>query len=133
MTKMIKRKIKYDDYVILLSRIFISGIFLMAGIHKIMNPSLIKDYMASAGMVGVELFYYSAVIFLMAGGLFILTGYKLEVGALMLAMFLIPATLIFHLDFTSGAQIISLQKNIAILGGLFALYTVGPGKIKLGK
>ena len=105
----------------------------MAGINKIMNPALIKDYMSSAGMMGVELFYYFAVIFLMVGGLFILTGYKLEVGALMLAMFLIPATLIFHLDFTSGAQIISLQKNIAILGGLFALYTVGPGKIKLGK
>ncbi len=130
---MVKRKIKYDDYVLLLSRIFISGIFLMAGINKIMNPALIKDYMSSAGMMGVELFYYFAVIFLMVGGLFILTGYKLEVGALMLAMFLIPATLIFHLDFTSGAQIISLQKNIAILGGLFALYTVGPGKIKLGK
>jgi putative oxidoreductase len=128
-----KSVLKHDDFVLFAARIFLSVIFLIAAFGKLMNPLGIKAYMTSAGMFAVDFFYICAVLLLVAGGLSVLLGCRTDLGAVLLMLFLIPTTLIFHLDFSDANQIIQLQKNVAILGGLFAIYVAGPGRISVDK
>ena len=88
--------------------------------------------MTSEGMVMVPVFLVGAILSELCGGLSILLGWWTRVGATLLIVFLIPTTLIFH-DFWTyeGAQqqmqMIHFMKNLAILGGLFVLLSVGGG------
>lgn len=60
-------------------------------------------------------------------------GYKARSGAIALAVFLIPATLIFHTNFADRIQQIMFMKNLAILGGLLMIIQYGAGRISLDK
>ena len=42
-------------------------------------------------------------------------------------LFLIPATLIFHTDFSQQTQMIMFLKNVSIMGGLLLLIAYGSG------
>ena len=48
-----------------------------------------------------------------------------------LALFTVAATLIAHLDFADQMQILMLQKNLAITGGLLILAAVGAGALSI--
>ena len=126
-------KFKQNDWVLLFSRIFLTTIFLLVGYNHLMDPVGTKAFMASAGLFAVDFLYIVAVLFMFIGGLSVLLGYRTDLGAVLLMMFLIPSTLIFHLDFSNMDQIINFQKNLAILGGLFAIYVAGPGRISEDK
>ncbi len=56
-------------------------------------------------------------------------GIKLRWGAIALALFLIPATFIFHTDFSDPIQQIMFFKNLAMLGGLLMIIQYGEGNI----
>jgi len=73
------------------------------------------------------------VVFEVAGGLSILFGFKARWGALALFMFLIPATLIFHTDFSDPNQIGIFLKNLAIMGGLLMVASSGPGSLSMDR
>mgnify|MGYP001601531072 CR=1 FL=1 len=113
----------------LIARILISAIFLMSGWGKIMNPAGTQQYMAAHGMPFAGLFLIGAIILEIGGGLSVLLGYKARWGAIALAVFLIPTTLIFHTKFSEQLQVIMFMKNLAILGGLLMVSYFGPGPI----
>ena len=57
------------------------------------------------------------------GGLMLLTGYKARYAALVIAVWLVPVTLVFHNFWAVPAaqqqdQMINFLKNLAIIGGL---------------
>lgn len=124
------------SFLILLGRILMSVIFLMAGIGKFMDPSGTSLYMASKGMPMVPFFLYAAAIVEVLAGAFLLLGLKTRIAALILVLFLIPATLIFH-DFWNSspadvaAQMVNFLKNLAIIGGLFYIIGNGAGKFSI--
>lgn len=63
-----------------------------------------------------------AAIALMAiGVLLLLLGRQLRWAAICLLVFLIPTTLIFHLDLAQMGERIAFFKNLAIVGGLLLL------------
>lgn len=69
-----------------------------------------------------------ATLFELCGGLSILLGYREKLGAILLILFLIPATVLMHqFWFVEGAmrelQLTHFLKNLAILGGLI-LFTL---------
>tara|TARA_Y100000310_G_C20661290_1_gene804958 strand:+ start:1341 stop:1727 length:387 start_codon:yes stop_codon:yes gene_type:complete len=127
------KKAKCDYWMLFFARLFISVIFLASAFGKIMDPISTKEYMVSTGMFWVGFFYFGAVFLEIFGGLFVLLGYKLEIGTLFLILFLVPTTIIFHTNFSDINQIIQFQKNLAILGGLLALNVCGAGSFKFGK
>ena len=60
------------------------------------------------------------------GGLFVLLGFRVRLGAVMLILFILPVTLIMHpFWMTSGPekliQMSMFMKNLSILGGLLIL------------
>ena len=119
-----------------IGRLLLSAIFIMSGIHKIMAWSETADSMTREGMVAVPLFLLGALAFEICGGLSVLLGYWTRCGALLLIVFLVPTTVIFH-DFWAykGAeqqmQMIHFMKNLSILGGLFFVLTSGPGPVSI--
>lgn len=119
------------DIGALLGRVLIAVIFLMSCIGKIKDPVGTKAYMAANGMIAVDIFYIGAVVFLLAGAISLILGLFPRYGALLLIIFLIPTTLIFHTNFAEKIQIIQFMKNLAILGGLINVLTFGAGKISI--
>jgi len=110
----------------LLGRIMLAFIFVQSGIGKISGPAGIMQYMASAGLPRAlvpELFVLSVVVELV-GGLMLIFGWRAELAALILLLWMIPVTMIFHV---STGQTIEWEKNLAIMGGLLMVAVLGPG------
>ena len=125
------RQKKLNNLLSLAARVLLSALFLMSGINKILNPADTQQYMASYGMPLTGLFLMGAIALELAGGLFVLLGYKARWGAIALIIFLIPATLIFHTNFADQMQTIQFMKNLAILGGLLMIVQNGSGDIAI--
>lgn len=73
-----------------------------------------------------------AIIFEGLGGLLILTGWRARFGALLIFLFVIPATYIFHDYWTfppeeARHQFMMLMKNLSIMGGSLYIMAFGPG------
>lgn len=113
----------------LMARIFISLIFILSGINKIMDPESTQQFMAAQGIPATGFFLIGAIILEVGGGLAVLLGYNAKRGALALTIFLIPTTFIFHTNFAEKIQMIQFMKNLAVLGGLFMIMAFGPGSI----
>ncbi len=124
-------------YASVIGRFLLSLIFIMSGMGKLFDWSGTAAYMQSEGMVAIPFFLTMAILFEVLGGLSILLGFKARWGALALIVFLIPTTLIFH-DFWTyddpqmrQLQMINFMKNLAIMGGLFLVFSLGPGSLSL--
>ena len=116
-----KQLYKVNHYLSLLARIFLSTIFLWSGINKIMNPLATQENMSAHGMPLTSVFLVAAIALKILGGLSVLLGIKPRWGAAMLIIFLVPATLIFHTDFSTEIEQAMFLKNLAMLGGLLIL------------
>lgn len=129
---------QFNKYGALLARILLAAIFIMAGLSKIGGFSGTQAYMAFRGMPATAFFLVCAMLVEIGGGLSVLVGYKARIGAFLLFLFLIPATLIFHtaLGGAFPAEQVQLQqammmKNLAIMGGLLAIAVHGAGGLSL--
>jgi putative oxidoreductase len=124
--------------LMLIARICISVIFLFAGFHKLMDYAGTIDYMATKHIPAVPYLFGAAFVEII-GGLSILLGYKIRLGAFLLILFLIPTTYLFH-DFwnihdpkTMQEQMTHFLSNIAILGGLLYVFCGGAGGCSIDK
>jgi putative oxidoreductase len=116
-----------QKYIPLLARIFLSAIFLKAGVDKILHPSATHQVMESKGIPLAGFLLILTILVLLAGGFSLLLGYQARLGALFLIGFLIPATLIFHTNFPEGET--DFFKNLGLMGGLLMVVAFGAGSI----
>lgn len=121
-----------QQFIILLGRILLSGIFLMSGIHKITAWDSTVTSMQNEGMTNVPILLGAATFAELAGGLSLLLGLWGRIGAFGLFVFLIPTTLIFHDFWTYEGQqqmqqMQHLMKNLTIMGGLLIVTAFGTG------
>ncbi|HEY0723164.1 MAG TPA: DoxX family protein, partial [Pyrinomonadaceae bacterium] len=76
-------------------------------------------------------------ILALAGGLSILLGYRARLGAWLIALFLVPVTLMMHKFWAIAdpmmqqIQMVLFMKNIAILGGALLISQFGAGPLSL--
>jgi len=115
-------------YVPLIARSLIGLIFVLSGLTKLTGFQATQEHMATHGIPIPALFLVGAIVVEIVGGVSVILGLWARVGAAILFLFLIPATLIFHTDFGQQSQVIMFLKNLAIMGGLLlvAVYGVGP-------
>jgi uncharacterized membrane protein YphA (DoxX/SURF4 family) len=116
---------------ILIGRIFLALIFFQSGIGKIGNFAGTAQYMASQGMPNTNSFLVAAIFFELVGSITIILGYFTRFGILLLLIFLIPTTLIFHTNFADPMQKIHFMKNVSMYGGLLVLLSAGAGRYSL--
>jgi len=115
----------------LIGRILLVLIFLQSGVGKIENFGGTVQYMASYGMPYTNFFLVGAIFFELVGSATVILGYFARFGALLLLIFLIPTTLIFHSNFADQVQMIMFMKNVSMLGGCLIVLASGAGRFSL--
>ena len=113
----------------ILGRIFLSTIFLIEGINKILNYENTIEYMENFSVP--EYLAIPAIIVEILFPLLLVVGYQTKISALILAMFTLATALIFHTDFSNQMQLISFLKNFAIAGGFLIIFVNGAGKYSI--
>jgi putative oxidoreductase len=127
-----------QPWALLAGRILLAYVFILSGFGKMLGFAGTAGYMASKGMPVPEFFLVCAILIELVGGLMLAVGWKARWGALAIAVFLVPTTLIFHAYWTyPEAQVmvqqIQFNKNLAILGGMLYVAFMGPGRLSLDK
>ncbi len=116
---------------ILIGRILLVLIFLKSGIGKIENFQGTAQYMAKFGMPFTNFFLVGAIFLELVGSITVILGYFARFGSVLLLIFLIPTTLIFHNIFKDPQMMIQFMKNVSIFGGLLVLLSFGPGRFSI--
>lgn len=114
-------------------RMLLSVIFLVTGISKITGWSGSIDYMQANGIgePWTPILLAAALVIELACGIALLIGFRERAAALLLVLYLIPVTLVLHSFWEAAAadvmsERIAFLKNLAIMGGLLAVYAEAP-------
>jgi len=124
----------FTAIISILGRVLLSAIFLLSAVgNKIPKFKEVVDDMTKHGVPSAKYMLGGAIVFLIAGSLSIILGFKARIGALMLIVFLVLATYYYHLP-TSTAdakekqdETIQLMKNTAMFGALLFIMANGAG------
>jgi putative oxidoreductase len=119
------------SYLPLIARVLLGLIFVMSGFTKITGFEGTQQYMASHGLPLTSVLLVGAIAVEILGGLSVILGLWARIGAAALFVFLIPATLTFHTDFSQQTQMIMFLKNLSIMGGLLLVVAFGSGTYHL--
>lgn len=104
--------------------------------NKIPNFNQVAQLLEAEGVPFPPLMLFGGIIFLIAGGLSVVAGYRTQIGAGMLLIFLVLATYYFH-DFwnfegeAQQQQMIQFMKNAALAGAMLLLIANGPGGLSV--
>lgn len=115
-----------------LGRVLIGLLFVVAGWGKLTNFAGTEQYVATVFPMAA-LFTVLAIIFELGGGLALVTGFHARLASWMLIVFTVLATLGYHTDLSQQMQQIMFLKNLAIIGGLLYVASMGAGKWSLSK
>lgn len=116
---------------ILVGRILLSILFIFAGFGKLTAISATAGWFGSIGLPVPTVTAVVVGLVELLGGLAILVGFQTRIAAIVIALFTLGATVIAHLDFSDAMQVLMLQKNLAIAGGLLILAVVGAGALSV--
>jgi uncharacterized membrane protein YphA (DoxX/SURF4 family) len=105
-------------------RFLLALVFIAAGLGKISTPLAFIQLMTGAGIPAAVILIYPAAAIEVLGGFALLIGLRARFAALVLLIYLIPVTILFHVR--AHAQVMTL-KNLSIMGGLLIVATQGGG------
>lgn len=122
----------------LAGRILLAAIFVISGFGKIGGFEGTVGYIASKGLPMPQVLAALTVALELGGGILLIVGYQARWVALLLFLWLIPTTFIFHKFWGIDAaqaqmQMIQFLKNVSIMGGMLLLFAFGPGAYSLDK
>ena len=80
----------------LLGRVFLSTMFIAAGIFKLMHFDATVVLMAAAAMPYANILLIAVIIIEFIGGLMLLVGYKTRFAAMVLFLFIVLVTIFWH-------------------------------------
>ena len=118
-------------YIPLAARICLCLIFINSGIGKIFGFASTAEMMANSGLPIANILLIFTIAFQLLGGLSLLLGYKVKIGSILLILFLIPATLVFHNPLADPGEMNSFFKNIGLIGGLLMVIYAGAGALSI--
>lgn len=112
-----------------IARILLCFIFIVAGVSKITNFAGSQQYMTAYHVPVAAVLLVIAILIEILCGLSILLGFKARWGSIILVIYMVIITLIFHAKFSDPMMFVMFQKNLAIIGGLLLIFHFGPGAI----
>jgi putative oxidoreductase len=98
-------------------RFLLAAIFLFTAYHDAVGFTAHVEVLRRKGIPFTQIMAVGEIGLRALGGLMLATGFHPETGALLLILFLIPTTILFH-PMNDPSQQIQFLKNLAILGGL---------------
>jgi putative oxidoreductase len=101
-----------------IARVLIALVFLNALPGKITGFQQVAGVIAAKGVPLAPLMLAAAIVLLVVGSVLLVSGWRSRLGAILLLIFLVPTSLIFHGNVHEIPERIQLLKNVAIIGGL---------------
>jgi putative oxidoreductase len=102
-----------------IARVLLFPVFIHAVIGKLTGFTGVAGMMAGRGRPLAPVRLAAAVALMAVGSVLVISGVRVRLGAiLMLLLFLVPTTLLFHNDVADPQQCIQLLKNLSVIGGL---------------
>lgn len=120
----------------LIGRLLLVALFLPAGVSKIAGFEGTVGYFTSLGLPAPTLAVVATIAIEVLGSLALLFGYQTRIAAVVLAGFTLIASIVGHAFWAAPADqafVAQLMffKNVAVIGGLLVLASVGAGKFSL--
>ena len=124
------------DSLLLIARILVGYVFVIGGWGKMVGLWGFAGYLEGKGLPFSTGLAVVAAVFEFLFGLFLILGLWTRYAVLALIVFVIIATGIAHRfwEFEEAArrtEAIAFNKNMAIIGGLLALFAAGPGRVSI--
>ena len=118
------------DLIIVIGRILFGGFFLMSGINHFTKLEAMTGYAKYKKLPAAKLGVLISGLMLVIGGISIILGYYADLGALLLAIFLVLAAFIFHnfwkeTDATAKQnEMLGFMKDMALAGAALILFAL---------
>ncbi len=117
----------------MLGRWLLCGIFLYFAVDKLQHWESTSSMLALRGIQMVPVVLSTVVVIELVGSLALFLGSWTRFSAMILALYLIPVTILFHDFWTLDgvalyAELEIFLRNCAIIGGLLYVFATGPGK-----
>jgi putative oxidoreductase len=102
----------------LLARLLLCLVFVQSLIGKAGGFAATAAMMSARGLPLAPLLLGAAMALMAVGSVLVISGWRQRLGAVLLLVFLLPTTAIFHLDLADPTERIAFFKNLSIAGGL---------------
>ncbi|MDI3406457.1 DoxX family protein [Streptomyces cavernicola] len=115
------------DVLVLIGRILFAALFLGSAVGHLTRTTYMAGYAASRGVPASTPATVGSGLLILAGGLSVLLGVWADLGALLLAVFLVPTALLMHAFWTETdpqarqMEQIHFQKDLALAGASLML------------
>ena len=124
------------DIAVPLGRVLLALIFIMSGYGKITGWPGVVGAVEAKGLPIPMLFGAGAILAELGGGLLVALGFKARLGALMLIIFTVVTTIVFHNFWAYEGpdrqmQMINFMKNLSMTGGLLLVLGYGAGPLSI--
>jgi len=119
------------DVVALIGRILFAALFLGSAFGHLTQSEAMAGYAKSRGVPQAKLAVLGSGVLILVGGLLVLLGLWMDLGALLLVVFLVPTAFMMHGfwketdPMAKQTEMVAFQKDIALAGAaliIFALY-----------
>lgn len=119
-----------------LGRLLLAWLFLDAGWSKVVAPEITAAFMATAGLPDSSLLAFCVGAFELLTAVLIAIGWHARTAAAALASFTLIATFLYHNYWSAPTeqqfvQQLLFNKNIAVIGGLILLASLGAGRFSV--
>jgi putative oxidoreductase len=125
-----------SDLALLVARIAMSALFIPGGLRKLMDLAAFTAGLHKQGVPFADVLAPIGASVEFFGGIAVLVGFQMRIATLLLILFTIIASFIAHRFWEFEAPARQMQqtqffKNLAIIGGFFALWAAGAGRYAL--
>jgi uncharacterized membrane protein YphA (DoxX/SURF4 family) len=118
------------DLSLLLGRLLFGGLFAYNGLNHFLNYSTLRGYCAYKRVPFPDLATIASGLWLLAGGLSVMLGYRPEIGLGLVAAFLLVVTPKMH-DFWTATEptqrmgeFVNFTKNVALFGAALMMLAI---------
>ena len=130
----------FRNLTALAGRVLLAVIFVLSGFGKLTNFSGTAGFMEHSGMPHALVYpgLLASIVAELGCGLLLMVGFRARIAALLIFVWFIPVTIMFHFipwreAVAQGNQMAAMQqqlnymKNISIMGGLLLIASFGSG------
>ena len=127
-----------SDLALLVARIAMSALFIPGGLSKLMDLGAFAAMLHKQGVPAADVLAPIGACVEFFGGIGVLVGLQLRIATLLMILFTIIASFIAHRFWELEGAARQMQqtnffKNLAIIGGLCALWAAGAGRFALDR
>lgn len=120
----------FQKYFPLMGRTFIGLSFLYPGLNNLINFGEAQERLTGQ-LPFPTLALAGNILCCLVGAISLILGYKVRWGTVILILFLIPTTLVFHQFWADPSETSAFLKNLALIGSLLYVYYAGAGAVSL--